>query len=182
MQSLSAHDGETTLPWHVCLNNNDHHYFNPSFTHLSHQIHMSHARLIVKAGTNLTSFHLDGMQPRWYLHTEGASPSSFHQTGRSCALILQPNRSQADTYRWACSQGTAVQWLAHQTGLVALAGCSGGLEEESKREGEGGRLKKARQKGERGELLICRGIRKVPDKKEEHHSGGAKVLIKKKKT
>lgn len=58
----------------------------------------------------------------------------------------------------------AVQWLAHQTGPVALAGCSGGLEEErgserqikesrAKREGE-------RERERNGELLICveRGI------------------------
>lgn len=36
-------------------------------------------------------------------------------------------------YRSVCSQGMAVQWLSHQTGVTALAGCSGGLEKERER-------------------------------------------------
>lgn len=130
---------------------------------------------------HITPFNLGGMQLGWYLHREGASRSSFHQTYMSCVLILRPNRSQADTYRWACSRGMAVQWLAHQTGPVAPAGCSGGLEEGRKKEGGRSRLNWAEQKErERGELLICAGreIWKVTDKKEEYHSGGAKVFMK----
>lgn len=35
----------------------------------------------------------------------------------------------------------AVQWLSHQTGLVVLAGCSGGLQKE-------GRGRKIKERGE----------------------------------
>lgn len=35
----------------------------------------------------------------------------------------------------------AVQWLSHQTGLVVLAGCSGGLEKE----GRGRKIKERRE-------------------------------------
>lgn len=46
-------------------------------------------------------------------------------------------------YRSACSQGKAIQWLSHQTGLGALAGCSGELEsEERKRKRETGQERK----------------------------------------
>lgn len=61
------------------------------------------------------------------------SLSSSHRTCMSCALILPPSRSQADMYRSSCSQVMAVQWLSHQPGLAAPAGCSGGLEERKRK-------------------------------------------------
>lgn len=42
--------------------------------------------------------------------------------------------------RSVCSPEMAVQWLSHQTGLAALAGCSGGLQRE------GGGLKTPKNK------------------------------------
>lgn len=74
-------------------------------------------------------------------------------------------------YRWACSLGMAVQWLSHQTGLVALAGCSGGLEKEGRRE----RLKSPKKKRVGLRICVGRKIRGATDKREKQHSGRAKV-------
>lgn len=64
----------------------------------------------------------------------------------------------------------AVQWLSHQTGLVVLAGCSGGLKKERGRE----RLKRPQQKTGG----IMRGERDHKSKAKEGNKYSGKVRVK----
>lgn len=71
----------------------------------------------------------------------------------------------------------AVQWLSHQTGLAARAGCSGGLQKRIKetKEEEGGILEKWVQEG----MRICagRGIRwRLRIRKGKAHGVGYKSV------